>query len=368
MLTTTHRVYSADARDLGAIDDGTVALVVTSPPYPMVAMWDATFGAIDPDIGRDLTDEDGSAAFDGMHAVLDAVWRECFRVLRPGGLACVNIGDATRSLAGRFQLYPNHARILMGLMAAGFSPLPDILWRKPTNAPNKFMGSGMLPPGAYVTYEHEYVLIARKGAPRAFSSPADKALRRRSAYFWEERNAWFSDLWEGLPGARQAAPKADRARSAAFPFALPYRLIHMFSVQGDRVLDPFAGTGTTMAAALAAGRSSVGVEHDPSFVAIIDSAMDAAVGLGQAEARRRLAAHRVFVEDRLALGGTLKHHNAPHDVSVITGQERTLTLLAPLATHVGADGVRRAEHMQLEHLPLEADACPDADPRQLRLL
>jgi len=368
MLTTTHRVFSADARDLGAIDDGSAALVVTSPPYPMVAMWDATFSAFDPEIARALAQEDGPAAFEAMHAALDQVWSECFRLLRPGGLACINIGDATRSLAGRFQLYPNHARILMGLMAAGFSPLPDILWRKPTNAPNKFMGSGMLPPGAYVTYEHEYVLIARKGAPRAFPEPADKALRRRSAYFWEERNAWFSDLWEGLPGARQAAPKADRARSAAFPFALPYRLICMYSVQGDVVLDPFAGTGTTLAAALAAGRSSLGVEHDPSFVPIIEDALEAAVGLGQAEARRRLASHRAFVEDRLALGRTLKHRNANHDVSVITGQEGALTLLAPLGSRVGPDGVRVAEHVRLEELPVEADVCPDADPRQLRLL
>ena len=65
------------------------------------------------------------------------------------------------------------------MLSLGFSALPAIIWRKQTNAPNKFMGSGMLPAGAYVTLEHEYILIFRKGAKREFSSPADKANRRR---------------------------------------------------------------------------------------------------------------------------------------------------------------------------------------------
>ena len=126
---------------------------------------------------------------------------------------------------------------------AGFTSLPDILWRKPTNAPNKFMGSGMLPAGAYVTYEHEYILIFRKGGKRAFDRPPRRRqLRRRSAYFWEERNVWFSDVWTDLTGDAPGSRRREtRARSAAFPFELPYRLIQMFSVYGDTVLDPFAG-------------------------------------------------------------------------------------------------------------------------------
>ena len=73
-----------------------------------------------------------------------------------------------------FVLYPNHARILNSLLDIGFSVLPDILWRKQTNAPNKFMGSGMLPAGAYVTLEHEYVLIVRKGSKREFKTEDEK--------------------------------------------------------------------------------------------------------------------------------------------------------------------------------------------------
>ena len=83
--------------------------------------------------------------------------------MKNGGIACINIGDATRTLNDVFCLYQNHTRIASSMLRIGFLSLPCILWRKQTNAPNKFMGSGMMPPGAYVTLEHEYVLILRKG-------------------------------------------------------------------------------------------------------------------------------------------------------------------------------------------------------------
>ncbi len=329
-MRTTHRLISGDARDLGAISDGGVQLVVTSPPYPMIAMWDEAFAAMDPAAGALLEVADGPAAFEAMHRCLDAVWAECWRVLSPGGIAAVNIGDATRSVGGRFRLYSNHARIIAAMQALGFDVLPDILWRKPTNAPNKFMGSGMLPAGAYVTYEHEYVLLFRRGDKRAFHRPEDKAARRRSAFFWEERNTWFSDLWSDLRGTRQAlGERADRERSGAFPFELPFRLINMYSLYGDLVLDPFAGTGTTLAAAAVAGRSSVGVELSDSFAPMVHGGLAAALPQGARIQQDRLEAHRRFVADRLEAGKPIKHHNEPHDVPVITGQERQLELLAP---------------------------------------
>ena len=76
------------------------------------------------------------------------------------------------------------------------------------------MGSGMLPPGAYVTLEHEYVLILRKGDKRPFKSEAAKSNRRASSFFWEERNAWFTDVWKDLPGAAQKLTSSEaRKRS-----------------------------------------------------------------------------------------------------------------------------------------------------------
>jgi len=323
-LLTTHQVLLGDARRL-PVDDDSVHLVVTSPPYPMIEMWDAVFASMDPAI----PDMGPLEAFEAQHVQLDQVWRELHRVLVPGGICCINIGDATRSVDGHFRLFHNHARIVTKAVELGFTVLPDILWRKPTNAPNKFMGSGMLPGGAYVTYEHEYVLVLRKGNKRSFK---DAPNRRRSAYFWEERNVWFSDLWE-LKGTRQSHA---RGRSAAFPLELPWRLILMYSVYGDRVLDPFGGTGTTSLAAAMAGRNSVGVDLDPQVLPSVETLMDQAVRGGAARQRGRLTAHRAFVAARQQAGKVLKHHNAPHDVAVVTGQERTLELWAPSACADGA--------------------------------
>ena len=319
---------------MAAVPDDSVSLVVTSPPYPMIELWDAQFAAADPHIAQALSAERGNQGFELMHCRLDSVWRECHRVLQPGGLACINIGDATRKIGGEFRLFSNHSRILHALTGLGFSILPDILWRKPTNAPNKFLGSGMLPAGAYVTYEHEYILIARKGGPRKFP-PADKARRRRSAFFWEERNAWFSDVWLGLVGARQLLGNAGfddadaRVRSAAFPFELAYRLIQMYSLIGDTVLDPFLGTGTTTAAAISSGRSSIGFEIEPGLVQPIRSTIETAAPLGREYAQRRLVAHLDFAQSRDETGRPCRHVNRYYGFPVVTGQETDLELLVP---------------------------------------
>ena len=334
-----------DSRDLRAIQDGSVALVVTSPPYPMIEMWDGLFTSLSLDVGSSLRDEDFDDAFETMHAELDRVWVECHRVLMPGGIACINIGDATRAAGEDFRLFSNHARAIHGMNRAGFTTLPDILWRKPTNAPNKFMGSGMLPPGAYVTYEHEYILIFRNGSKRSFETPEQKALRRRSAYFWEERNLWFSDLWSDMVGSKQAlAAKDARLRSAAFPFELPYRLIQMFSLYGDTVLDPFAGIGTTMAAALGSGRNSIGIERDPSLLQAIEGSLTLAPELGNQRAAARLEAHRELIDLRRSAGRLPEHLNRPYGFPVVTGQEVDLELCTTVSVTKTAEAAYAATH------------------------
>jgi DNA modification methylase len=330
---------------MGGIADDSIDLIVTSPPYPLIEMWDAAFSKMSPDAARALEDGDGPRAFDACHLELDKVWGECFRLLRDGGLACINVGDAVRTLGGEFRLYSNHSRILSAMTRLGFSALPDILWRKQTNAPNKFMGSGMLPAGAYVTYEHEYVLIFRKGGLRRFLSADEKENRHRSAYFWEERNVWFSDVWTDLKGAGQELADAEsRTRSGAFPFELAYRLVAMFTVYGDTVLDPFLGTGTTCAAALASMRNSVGIEFDEGLSRTIGEMFRAAVAAGRVRAARRLEDHRAFVAERLSEDKTFKHRNAPHDFPVITAQERDMVLYAPVSVRETAANRYEASH------------------------
>jgi DNA modification methylase len=347
-LVTDHRIVIADARELRGIADASVHLVVTSPPYPMIEMWDDLFTALSPAVGASFASRAFDAAFEHMHAELDRAWVECHRVLAAGGLACINVGDATRTVGGDFRLFANHARVISGMSRAGFTTLPDILWRKPTNAPNKFMGSGMLPAGAYVTYEHEYVLIFRKGPKRTFATPEEKASRRRSAFFWEERNVWFSDVWTDLVGARQdGADVETRSRSGAFPFELPYRLIQMFSLYGDTVLDPFAGTGTTLAAALASGRNSIGVEQDGGLAPAIESTLLSAPEVGRRRGAERLGAHREFVEARRAAGRVPEHVNRSLGFPVVTSQETDLVVFEALDARAYGPGRVSATHRSL---------------------
>jgi DNA modification methylase len=321
-VKTIHKVLFKDARDMGEIPDKSVDLMVTSPPYPMIAMWDDIFSKQNPAIGEMLRKGDGCRAFELMNKELDKVWAQVYRVLKDGGFACINIGDATRTISGEFKLYPNHSRILKCCLKLGFSPLPEILWRKQTNAPNKFMGSGMLPAGAYVTLEHEFILILRKGNKRKFSDPKEKLRRQESAFFWEERNEWFSDVWEDLKGTKQNnIDKTIRDRSGAFPFELPYRLINMYSLKEDMVLDPFLGTGTTAIASMATGRNSIGFEVDPNFKDHIFARFGNIVDFSNQQLENRLRKHLTFVRERAKTHGGLGYTSKYYGFPVMTRQE-----------------------------------------------
>jgi DNA modification methylase len=127
------------------------------------------------------------------------------------------------------------------------------------------LGSGFLPPNAYVTLDCEYILIFRKGNPRKFTS--NDPYRYLSLYTKEERNVWFSQIWD-VKGARQESGEIER-RVAAYPEEIVYRLLRMFSIIGDTVLDPFLGTGTTTKVAMENSRDSVGYEIDEGLLPLI---------------------------------------------------------------------------------------------------
>lgn len=325
-MTTKHKIINEDAQNMHFIQDKSIGLVVTSPPYPMIEMWDTIFSSQNLQIAQSLQNGDFNLAFSEMHNILNHVWREVDRVLIDGGFVCINIGDATRNCNGNFKLFSNHSRIISFFHDMNYSVLPDIIWRKQTNAPNKFMGSGMLPAGAYVTFEHEYVLIFRKNAKREFKTDNDKLLRQTSAYFWEERNKWFSDLWD-LKGSTQNIKQINsRSRSAAFPFELAYRLINMYSVKGDTILDPFSGTGTTMAAAMCSERNSVNVEIDKSYCQYMaESCCNISDNLNSI-IKERIKNHLIFTQEEISRGKEMKYYNKSHGFNVKTKQEINLCL------------------------------------------
>ena len=279
-LHTAHKIIFGDSRRMDEVEDESIHLMVTSPPYPMIEMWDSQFRSLDERIDRlweRMEVEEGGKEriageiYDLMHENLAQVWREVYRVLVDGGLACINIGDATRSIGGVFRLFPNHSRVIEHCERIGFITLPYILWKKPTTKPmykgkGAFLGSGMLPPNAYVTLDCEFILIFRKGSPRPFK-PHDP-MRYRSRYSKEERDRWFTQIWD-IVGVKQSLSEVER-RAAAFPEEIPRRLIRMFSIIGDTVLDPFLGTGTTTKIAIEEGRNSIGYEIDRRFRDIIE--------------------------------------------------------------------------------------------------
>ncbi len=347
MKTTTHIYKSADSFKPLDLADDSVQLVVTSPPYPMVEMWDNVWATDNPKSTKALAAADGAKAYELMHQSLDKTWQEMYRVLAPGGFACINIGDATRSLNGRFSIWHNHSRVSSACLKAGFDMLPSIIWRKPTNAPNKFMGSGMLPAGAYVTLEHEYILIMRKGEKRTFSA-AEKKIRSESAIFWEERNSWYTDLWTDVLGRKQEAGlKSDRKRSAAYPIDIPYRLIMMYSMAGDTVLDPFAGTGTTALAAMTTGRNSCSYDTDEKLIessSMIPTQRSTKSVLNKI-LEDRLTNHMAHVADKDML--FFRYRNEALGIPVKTLQEKKLNIY-PIKSISRTDATIQVKYRKLK--------------------
>ena len=92
-MKTTHTVKFESSTNMGAVPSESVNLVVTSPPYPMIEMWDDIFSRQSSAVKEALKKQDGPKAFELMNKVLDPVWDEVFRILKPGGFACINIGD-----------------------------------------------------------------------------------------------------------------------------------------------------------------------------------------------------------------------------------------------------------------------------------
>jgi site-specific DNA-methyltransferase (adenine-specific) len=250
-IRTHHKLVLGDARDLSFVDDETVHLVVTSPPYWTLKRYnehESQLGHV----------ED----YEEFLAALSTVWRECYRVLVPGGrLVCV-VGDVCQSRRkfGRHVVVPLHADICVMCRKIGFDNLNPIIWHKIANASyeiengSKFLGKPF-EPNAIIKNDIEFILMQRK--PGGYRKPTQWQ-RDRSRFSKEEFDLFFQQFWT-ISGA------STRHHPAPFPFELAARLVRMFSFAGDTVLDPFCGTATTMLAAMKWERNSIGVEIDPEY-------------------------------------------------------------------------------------------------------
>ena len=264
---TRHRLHLGDARHLSWLDDESVHLVVTSPPYWTLKEYEpsaAQMGAI--------------IDYEKFLDELDTVWRECARVLVPGGRICCVVGDVCipRKREGRHYVMPLHADIQVRARHAGLDNLTPILWHKIANGVTEAEGNGAgfygkpYQPGAVVKNDVEYILFLRKGSGYRSVSTAQKAL---SMLTKDEMQAWFRSFWTDVKGASTRG-----GHPAPYPVELAERLIRMFSFAGDTVLDPFAGTGSTNIAALRAGRNSIGNEIEPAYLDLAHDRLVKAAG------------------------------------------------------------------------------------------
>lgn len=321
MLTTKQKIIIGNSNKLNMINDNTVDLVITSPPYPMIKMWDNIFYSLNNDITKNLIESNPYKAFELMHKELDKVYDECIKKLKTDGVFIINIGDATRKINNNFELFSNSTRTINYFLSKGFHLLPGIIWNKPTNSPNKFMGSGMLPVGAYNTLEYENILIFRRGK-RKFVSKEEKNKRMKSGFFWSERNVWCSNIWK-IVGTRQKNYNKSRERNGAFPIEIAYRLISLWSVEDDYVLDPFGGTGTTIVASTALKRNGILIEIEKEFSEeIIERVLNSKNSLNKKNVERI----NTYKKNSENLNKKLKYYNEDLKCKVFSKQETNINI------------------------------------------
>lgn len=252
-MKTHHRLITGDSRRMTELENNSVHLAITSPPY-----WQLKDYGIDNQIGF-------NDSYENYINNLNLVWKECYRTLHNGCRLCINIGDqfARAIYYGRYKVIPIREEIIKFCENVGFDYMGAIIWQKVTTSNTTGggvqMGSYPFPRNGILKLDYEFILVFKKLGDGPKPTMEQKELSKMSA---EEWNTFFAGHWN-FAGARQDG------HIAMFPEELPRRLIRMFSFVGEIVLDPFAGSGTTALAARNTNRNSVGYEINPEFIPIM---------------------------------------------------------------------------------------------------
>jgi len=248
---TNHKLIIGNCMNMGEIPDGSVHLMVTSPPY-----FNAPF------------DYKGVFKNYGQYlGVLRKVTKELFRVMAEGRIIVLNIDDMLID-GEKFPIVADATKIFR---EAGFKYRDRIVWKKPDGYLRISRRSGVMLQNPYPMYFYpdnllESIIIFQKGKFNYRSIP--KEIREASKIDIKEfsDNKWYMTLWamnNVLPGSPLEKD------IAAFPEELPYRAIKLFSYKGETILDPFLGSGTTMKVARDLCRNSIGIELKKSLIPII---------------------------------------------------------------------------------------------------
>lgn len=228
-----NRLFCKSSQEMEELPDNSIHLMVTSPPYNASKEYD-----------DDLSLEE-------YLAMLQQVWQETYRVLVPGGRACINVANL-----GRKPYIPLHTYIIEQCLQTGFLMRGEIIWNKASSAsPSTAWGSWMSAANPVLRDVHEYILVFSK---HTFSRRRGE---REDTIAREDFLEWTKSVWN-FPAV--SAKKI--GHPAPFPEELPHRLIQLYTFSGENVLDPFAGSGTTCLAALADGRGYAGYEINAKYI------------------------------------------------------------------------------------------------------
>jgi len=227
-------IFHSSSETMSELPDNSVHLMVTSPPY---------------NVGKDYDDDLTLAEY---LSFLKRVWTETYRVLVPGGRACINVANL-----GRKPYIPLHAFIIHDMNEIGFLMRGEIIWDKGASASSSTAwGSWQSASNPTLRDTHEYILVFSKGNFRR-----DKLDGKTDTISKEEFLEFTKSVWTF---AAESARKI--GHPAPFPIELPYRLIQLYTFKDEVVLDPFMGSGQTALAALKAGRHYVGYETNEEYL------------------------------------------------------------------------------------------------------
>lgn len=232
------KIFCKSSENMEELPDNSVHLMVTSPPYNVVKEYDEDF------------------TLEEYLEFLKRVWREVYRVLVPGGRACINIANL-----GRKPYIPLHAFIVKDMLDLGFLMRGEIIWNKASSAsPSTAWGSWLSAANPTLRDIHEYLLVFSKGV---FSRKNSN--KRKNTISKEEFLEFTKSVWT-FP----AEPAHKVGHPAPFPVELPYRLIQLYTYEGEIVLDPFIGSGQAAIAAIKTNRHYVGYDIDGEYVKLAE--------------------------------------------------------------------------------------------------
>ena len=231
-------IFCKSSQNMTELPENSVHLMVTSPPYNVGKEYD-----------QDITLKE-------YLDFLNQIWREVYRVLVPGGRACINIANL-----GRKPYIPLHSFIIRGMLEIGFLMRGEIIWNKASSSSGSTAwGSWCSPSNPTLRDVHEYILVFSKTGFSRKNPSKRKATISRDEFLELTKSVW---TFPAVSAKRIGHP-------APFPVELPQRLAQLYTFEGEVVLDPFMGSGQTAIAALNTNRRYVGYDVDVEYVTLAE--------------------------------------------------------------------------------------------------